>query len=212
LRFILFFVLQPKKMQCGTISLGIEIDGEMVQVPWEPDMSFADIELSLAKKMQSMPNKNGAAPGGRSLFAHGLRAQPMPNLCAKKQPFDIKHRGGCVEAVLRFDRMVQGLVCCDIHTQFEMLACDKLVGIGDRVIVALDQAELARACSPVMASYAHGATLCIRDADAIVHESLLDGGVDWCPENGLRPDTLYTVTLRNTQGSGVGWTFKTKSH
>lgn len=193
-------------MQCATISLGIEINGEMVQVPWEPDMSFTDI----AKKMQSMPSKNGAAPGGRSLFAHGLRAEPMPNLCAKQQPFDIKQRAGFVEAVLRFDRMAQGLVCCDIHTSFEMLACDELIAIDARVTVALDQAELARACSPLLASCAHDTTVCIREADEVVHEASLESGVDWCPENGLQPNTVYTVTLRNLQSSGVGWTFTTK--
>lgn len=195
------------------ISLGINVNGKIVQVPWEPDMSFADIELALAKEMQSMPSERGAAPGGRSFFAHGLRAKPMPNTNRreKKERFDIKHGAGYVEAVPRFDRMTQGLVCCDIHTSFEMLSCDELVGTDARVQVSLEQAELARACSPLMASCAHGATLCIREADAVVHEAPLDVGVDWCPENGLRPDTLYTVTLRNPQGSGVGWTFKTKT-
>lgn len=133
-------------------------------------------------------DKGPDVPGGRCLFVHGLRANPMPNF--KLHP-----------------------ACCDRIIKFEMLTCDELVDVHTHVMVKLNQAELQQACSPLMVSYLQeGSHVCIWEDDQVVcgRPPDADGGVCWFREGGLLPNTVYKVTVHNLQGAGVGWTFKTK--
>lgn len=129
------------------------------------------------------------APGGRWLFSHGLTVSPGPTIDARPS-------------------------CCPPYVRFEMLTCDDLLPHDEPIGVELSVPPLDCACVGQMESYAYHeeSILYVICADQLVVNQSLVGGGEFClmPDDGWQPGTEYTVLVRNCQGRGVGWTFRTK--
>jgi len=153
--------------------------------------SLAFYGVQEGSRIDLMERLGSGPPGGRCLFGHGLVVWPG------RFSSSFRPRPGC----------------CDPYVRFEMLKNEFMQPVDREIHVCLSPAALENGCWPSMTSYMDKeSTICVMCDDQVLIEQSLEGGGRYLliPPDGWKAGTEYTVLVRNCQGRGVGWTFRTK--